>query len=107
MKTVKLYFGAKQDSAFFGGSMADTLVLGVPDDFSVTDFLSKTWSPVSITGGTKYINTTKILWFELYNKSPEELEQERRAQYEKNKTSKKDSPTAGDLMNNIFDSVRR
>lgn len=109
MKTVKLYFGAKQESTFFS-NMADTITLAVPDQFSVTDFLAKTWSPVAIDGGTKYINTSKILWFEIYDKSPEELEAERKAQYEASKTSKKPfgdgKPTAGDLMSNIFDSIK-
>ena len=71
MKELIIYFGSKNDSPLGWGSTADTIKCDIQNEQETLNGLTQNkWVKVGLPNGTKYINTSNILWFEIVENKP-------------------------------------
>lgn len=71
MKTLYFYFGAKQQNVF-GGISCDVLEVPIKESATeeriqeyLNDIKTEKWVYLPSEGGSIYVNTNNILWFEI------------------------------------------
>lgn len=71
MKKLYIYFGAKQQN-IFGGISCDVLEMSIKESATeeqlqehLNDIQTKKWVYLPSDGGSIYVNTNNILWFEI------------------------------------------